>query len=159
MADTGCQSTLAGESILNKLGLNPSQLISTTTSMSAANCSPITISGALPLCISARSPWGTTHSTRCTLRLRQTKSTCLKMLALHYKSYQSHSPLLVLLTRQQHMQTMPRDVTVPSVRSPRPSLQVCPSPPQRTTVQKLNSGYWTTTRQVSSTPVSTNHCL
>ena len=64
MADTGCQSTLAGESILNKLGLNPSQLISTTTSMSAANCSPITISGALPLCISARSPGGTTHSTR-----------------------------------------------------------------------------------------------
>ena len=40
------------------------------------------------------------------------------MLALHYKSYQSHSPLLVLLTRQQHMQTMPRDVTVPTGGAP-----------------------------------------
>ena len=64
MADTGCQSTLAGESVLKKLGLKPSQLIPTTTAMSAANHSRISISGALPLRISGQSPQGETRTTR-----------------------------------------------------------------------------------------------
>ena len=63
MADTGCQSCLAGEKILSQLGLQLSHLIPTTMKMSAANSEGITILGALPLRISATwvtSPTGST---------------------------------------------------------------------------------------------------
>lgn len=52
IADTGCQSCLAGSSLLAKLGLDQRHLIPVTMKMTAANSSPISIIGALTLRIS-----------------------------------------------------------------------------------------------------------
>lgn len=49
VADTGCQSCLAGTSFLRQLGLNASQLIPTSMKMRAANQNAIRIVGALIL--------------------------------------------------------------------------------------------------------------
>ena len=65
MADTGCQSCLAGEDLLiNYLRLQRSNLIPVTMKMSAANNRGINIIGALPLRITGTSPSGTKHTTR-----------------------------------------------------------------------------------------------
>ena len=63
MADTGCQSCLAGESLLRKLGLQKQHLINTSMKMSAANSESIDIIGALPVRISGTSPAGKQLST------------------------------------------------------------------------------------------------
>ena len=49
MADTGCQSCLAGIKVINKLGLQESNLIPVTMKMQAANSNGITILGAVIL--------------------------------------------------------------------------------------------------------------
>lgn len=49
VADTGCQSCLAGTSLLHQLGLNHSHLIPTSMKMRAANQNSIGIAGALVL--------------------------------------------------------------------------------------------------------------
>ena len=49
IADTGCQSCLAGTSLLHQLGLNTSHLTPTSMKMKAANQDPIGIVGALTL--------------------------------------------------------------------------------------------------------------
>ena len=59
VADTGCQSCLAGISILGPLGMTKDHLIPTTMKMKAANQKSITILGALVLRIT-----GLTHSGR-----------------------------------------------------------------------------------------------
>lgn len=65
MADTGCQSCLAGQDLLvNHLKLQCSNLIPVTMKMNAANNREINILGALPLRISGISPAGIKHSTR-----------------------------------------------------------------------------------------------
>ncbi len=46
MADTGCQSCLAGSNIVKKLGLSPKDLVPATLKMSAANGNNIAILGA-----------------------------------------------------------------------------------------------------------------
>ena len=86
MADTGCQSTLAGVTLLKALGLNPNQLLKTTTSMSAANKSPIHIMGALPLRITGHASDGkvlTTHQlvyfTPSTDKLFLSKDACVSL--------------------------------------------------------------------------------
>ena len=53
VADTGCQSCLAGTSFLRQLGLNTSHLTPTSMKMRAANQDPIGIVGALTLRITA----------------------------------------------------------------------------------------------------------
>lgn len=57
-ADTGCQSCLAGVTLLPKLGLQACHLIPTKMRMTAANSNGIKILGALPLRISGISPTG-----------------------------------------------------------------------------------------------------
>lgn len=52
MADTGCQSCLAGVQVIHKLGLTKSDLIPLTMKMHAANNGGITILGATILRIS-----------------------------------------------------------------------------------------------------------
>ena len=53
IVDTGCQSCLAGTSVLTRLGLNKSHLASTSLKMRAANQDPIGIEGAIVLRITA----------------------------------------------------------------------------------------------------------
>ena len=64
MADTGCQSSLAGLELLNTLGLKPSQIIPVHMKMKAANDNNIEILGALPLRITGMSPSKNTYTTR-----------------------------------------------------------------------------------------------
>lgn len=64
MADTGCQSCLAGTKLLSKLGLTKRDLIPVKMKMTAANERKIDICGALALRISGTSPSGQTHETR-----------------------------------------------------------------------------------------------
>ena len=56
MADTGCQSCLAGMKVLHRLGLHQQDLISVTMEMRTATNSGITILGALPLRLSGTNP-------------------------------------------------------------------------------------------------------
>lgn len=93
MADTGCQSCLAGTKLLIKLGLSEQNLRPVTMAMTAANCSPINIVGALTLRISGTSPSNKTHQTRqlvyftpSTDRLFLSKQACvaLGMLPPHF---------------------------------------------------------------------------
>ena len=86
MADTGCQSTLCGESVLHSLKLKRSDLIPCSMKMSAANENAIDILGALPLRISGVSENGQTHSTRqlvyfttSTERLYLSKHACIAL--------------------------------------------------------------------------------
>ena len=83
LADTGCQSTLAGIEILHQLGLFEKHLIPCTMRMNAANSKNIHILGALPLHISGQTPTGKTVSTRqivyftnCTAKLYLSKDAC-----------------------------------------------------------------------------------
>ena len=64
VADTGCQSCLAGMSLLTKLGLKRSHLIPVTMKMTVANDHRIIIAGAFVLRISGTSPSGERHETR-----------------------------------------------------------------------------------------------
>ena len=64
MADTGCQSCLAGTNLLTKLGLNKSHLSPVSMRMTAANNDRIDIVGALVLRISGCSPSGTDLATK-----------------------------------------------------------------------------------------------
>ena len=64
IADTGCQSCLAGEELLQKLNIQKSQLIPVSMKMSAANNKSISIIGALPLRLTGTSPSGTSLTTR-----------------------------------------------------------------------------------------------
>ena len=60
IADTGCQSSLAGLNLLKELNLQPHHLIPVTMQMNAANNLGIKILGALLLKITAKSPDGQT---------------------------------------------------------------------------------------------------
>lgn len=53
IADTGCQSCLAGVQIIRQLNLKPEDLLQAATNMHAADNRPIPIIGALPLLITA----------------------------------------------------------------------------------------------------------
>ena len=64
LTDTCCQSSLAGEDLLQKLNLNRDDLYPVSMSMTAANNRSINILGALPLRITGTSPSGTLHTTR-----------------------------------------------------------------------------------------------
>ena len=64
MADTGCQSCLAGFDLLTKLNIKKTQLIPVSMKMTAANNQSIEIAGALPLRITGISPSKTAHTTK-----------------------------------------------------------------------------------------------
>ena len=64
MADTGCQSCLAGIKVIQKLGLDRTDLIPVTMKMHAANNNSITILGAVILRISGRDQSGSMVETR-----------------------------------------------------------------------------------------------
>ena len=63
MADTGCQSCLAGTALITKLGLDRQHLLPVNMKMTAANRGAIDIIGALALRISGTSPSKTTLKT------------------------------------------------------------------------------------------------
>ena len=86
LADTGCQSMLAGTNLLRNLNLQQNQLIAVTMKMTAANSKGIDIIGALPLRISGRTLSGTVISTRqlvyftpATTKLFLSKEACQKL--------------------------------------------------------------------------------
>ena len=64
MADTGCQSCLAGIQLLHKIGLTRNHLLPVNMKMTAANQGTIEIIGALPLRICGTSPSSATLETR-----------------------------------------------------------------------------------------------
>ncbi|GFS07404.1 hypothetical protein ElyMa_004730200 [Elysia marginata] len=64
VADTGCQSCLAGTSLLNRIGMNISQLIPTSMKMKAANQNSIEILVALVLRITGYTDSGHPQTTR-----------------------------------------------------------------------------------------------
>ncbi|GFO15432.1 hypothetical protein PoB_004193700 [Plakobranchus ocellatus] len=64
MADTGCQSCLAGLGLLTKMGLNRRHLLPVKMKMTAANHGAINIVGALALRISGTSPTNKKMNTR-----------------------------------------------------------------------------------------------
>ena len=64
MADTGCQSCLAGIKVINRLGLNKTALIPVTMKMHAANRKGITILGATILRITGKDESGRRVETR-----------------------------------------------------------------------------------------------
>ncbi|GFN80913.1 hypothetical protein PoB_000741900 [Plakobranchus ocellatus] len=64
MADTGCQSCLAGLGLLTKMGLNRRHLLPVKIKMTAANHGAINIVGALALRISGTSPTNKKMNTR-----------------------------------------------------------------------------------------------
>ena len=64
MADTGCQSCLAGVNILHPLGLTEDDLIPITMKMHAANNNRITTLGATALQFSGKSETDETINTR-----------------------------------------------------------------------------------------------
>ena len=64
MADTGCQSCLAGTKLLVKLGVGRQHLIPVTMKMTAANNRGIDIVGALILRLTGKTPSGETLTTR-----------------------------------------------------------------------------------------------
>ena len=64
MADTGCQSCLAGIKVIRRLGLKHSDLIPVTLKMHAANSKGITILGAAILRFSGTDKTGNTFETR-----------------------------------------------------------------------------------------------
>ena len=64
MADTGCQSCLAGMELLTKMGLDRRHLLPVKMKMTAANHGTINIVGALALRISGTSPSNTELETR-----------------------------------------------------------------------------------------------
>ena len=64
MADTGCQSCLAGMKVIHRLGLNESDLIPVSLRMHAANNNGIKILGAAVLRFSGQSSSGETEETR-----------------------------------------------------------------------------------------------
>ena len=86
MADTGCQSCLAGINLLKAMGLQKTHLIPVTMKMTAANSQGIEILGALPLRISGKSSSGSsvfTHQlvyfTPSTSRLFLSKQACISL--------------------------------------------------------------------------------
>lgn len=66
MADTGCQSCLAGVGILNKLGLRPADLIPVSLQLQTANCQNINILGAITLTFTGNGPHGPVQSKQLT---------------------------------------------------------------------------------------------
>ena len=64
MADTGCQSCLAGFKVVKKLGLSTKDLIPVTLKMHAADNRDIKILGATILRLSGKGPFGKERSTR-----------------------------------------------------------------------------------------------
>ena len=64
MADTGCQSCLAGIKVIHRLGLSENDLIPVTMKMHAANNKGIIILGAVIMRLSGTDPHGNTHVTR-----------------------------------------------------------------------------------------------
>ncbi len=103
MADTGCQSCLAGTKLLSKLGLERKHLIPVTMKMTAANNRSIGIAGALVLRISGTSPSGETLGTRqivyftdSTDRLFLSKQACvaLGMISHRFPAQQCQSRIL-----------------------------------------------------------------
>ena len=86
LADTGCQSMLAGTNLLGCLNLQKNQLIDVTMKMTAANSKGIDIIGALPLRISGLTSTGDEISTRqlvyftpATSKLFLSKDACQKL--------------------------------------------------------------------------------
>ena len=64
MADTGCQSCLAGMKIVRRLGLRQQDLIPVSMKMRTATKGGVKILGAIPLCLSGMAPSGHTIKTR-----------------------------------------------------------------------------------------------
>ena len=64
VADTGCQSCLVGMSVIQRMGLNHTDLIPVKMKMRAANSQGITIRGAVILRISGSGGTGSQHETR-----------------------------------------------------------------------------------------------
>ena len=174
LADTGCQSCLAGITLLLKLGLNRHHLIPVSMKMTAADNRVINIIGALVLRIFGTSPSGRTLETRqlvyftdSTDKLFLSKQACVTLgiipetfptigethkfnnalVASHASSESQPTPThhsCSCLKRQSHHHHAPPHD---------------PFLPLRKIEQNLRNGCWGTTSLAHSTYVNINHSL
>ena len=171
MADTGCQSCLAGTKLLHKLGLGRQHLAPVTMKMTAANNRGIKIAGALRLRISGTSPSGQTLETRQIVyftdssdRLFLSKQACvaLGMISDSFPTIGEATPPYsdnagvassATLTPPSPASGLTSMCDCPQRQAPPPPPTSLPFPP----TEGLSSGCWITTNQAPSTFVNTNH--
>lgn len=84
MADTGCQSCLAGSNIMRKLGLLPKDLVPVTLKMHAANSNNIAILGAAIIRLgNGKSSRQIVYVTNATNKLFISRETCIDLGIIH----------------------------------------------------------------------------
>ena len=162
MADTGCQSCLAGTALLTKMGLSQRHLLPVNMKMTAANRGTIDIIGALALRISGTSPSKTlleTHQmvyfTTSTDRLFLSKQACVA-LGMIPPSFPTIGGTSINTTGD-----FPSPETVacncPRRQTPPPPQPPSHSPPLRRTGNAWRNGCLNTTAPAPSTFVSISH--
>ena len=129
LADTGCQSCLAGSQVLAHLGINTDSLIEVSTTMRAADNRSIPIIGALPLLITAANREGNrtqttqftyiTDSIGDTLYLSKEACTDLKVVPPNFPSV-GHSDSCAA-TLQEPCSCPPRQLPPPRPQLPYPA--------------------------------------
>lgn len=158
LADTGCQSCLAGVHVLHRLGLKSDDLIQCSMKMSAANENPIDILGALPIRISGLSDVGTMRHTRqlvyfttSTDRLYLSKHACMALgiIPSSFPSIGSASQLSSCDTSQLHKPDGSRPCKCPPRDQPPTLPTTLPFPPSEDNREKLEA--WLLDYYASST--------
>ena len=166
MADTGCQSCLAGMKVICRLGLRTSNLIPVTMRMHTVNNGGITILGATILRISGTDNQGKiletrqmTYITDSSDKLFLSKEACIALEMIPHTF-----PIMGVATSPHTMQhaALHEDQTKPAPVLGASSLllppQNCHSLLSKKMVCGCNSFSLTTTSPALSTPVSTKHC-
>ena len=148
MADTGCQSCLAGVNILHPLGLTEDDLIPVTMKMHAANNNRITILGATVLRFSGKSETDKIINTRQIVYI--TDSSSKIFLSREACVYQ-------LLVKLQTASTTVPYVVVHNVNFPHHYPKDCHTQQPLQTMGNYGTFCLNTINQVHSTPVSINY--
>ena len=135
LADTGCQSCLAGINLLTAMGLQRRHIIPVTMKMTAANSKGIEIIGALPLRIYGKSPTGSTILTRqlvyitpSTNRLFLSKQACASLGLISSNFPTIGENLAISSSSKQPESGITKECTCPKRTMPPPPPQTLPYP-------------------------------
>ena len=146
MADTGCQSCLAGPSLLQSLNLQKKHLIPVNMKMTAANNRGIEIIGALPLRLSGVSATGSAISTRqmvyftpATNRLFLSKHACSSLGLISDKFPTIGESLGISNTVPQPESAITKQCTCPKRTMPPPPPKTLPYPATEQNRAKLEA--------------------
>ena len=143
MADTGCQSCLAGTDLLKSLGLEMHHLVPVSMRMTAANNEGIEIVGALPLRIGGLSQSGSKVSTRqivyftpSTKRMFLSQSAC-KDLGLISLNFPIIGETLEVNDNNSQSSMVDKPCSCPKRQMPPPLPHSLPYPPTEENLDKL----------------------